>query len=532
MMDTGKKRVASLWLSTLATDRLARRHRAQAPARDKSGRPLATVTARHGGLRIAAANSSAEAAGVVPGLPLADARALVPGLATFEADPVAERRTLEGLADWCGRYTPWTAVDETCGIWLDISGCAHLFGGEAGLLEDLTGRLAGLGFHCRGAIADTPGAAWAVARFAEGKRGGEGTIVPSGGTRRAIAPLPVAALRLSPATVEGLDMMGLRRIGELLKVPRAPLAARFGEAPARRLDQALGLGDEPISPRRPVLPLLVRLAFAEPVGRADDIAAGLERLIAGLCSRLERQRKGARRLELTLYRVDGGRASATVGTSRPVREADHLRRLFQEKLDGLDLGFGVETMTLAAATDPLETAQPSLYEGEGGGETDLARLIDRLGNRLGRERVLGLLPHASHIPERAYLEVPAMGAAKKVLFSSDGAAPSPWPAPLGGTERPVRLLPWPEPIEVMAPLPERPPVMFRWRRHHHRVARADGPERIGAEWWREEYENLHRDKGRDYYRVEDGDGRRFWIYREGAHRPGIEPRWYLHGLFA
>ena len=498
-------------------------------------KPLATVTAGRGTLSIAAVNPAAEAVGVRPGLSLAGARALVPGLATFEADPAADRGALERLAGWCGRYTPWTAVDDCTGgagadsLWLDISGCAHLFGGEAALLDDLALRLRAFGFGTRAAVADTPGAAWAVARFAAT---GATTIVPPGEAQRVLAPLPVAGLRLSSAVAEALGRVGLDRIAALAAVARAPLAARFGDVPLRRLDQALGRTDEAISPRRPVAALRVRRAFAEPIGRADDIAAALGRLLGELCARLESTHQGARRLELVLYRVDGTTASAAIGTGRPVRDADHLERLFAEKLDTLDAGFGVETMILAAtAADPLSPVQADL-DGHGGtegsdGARRTARLVDRLGNRLGADDVVHLSPRASHIPERASRAVSALAQAP---CPDAGAADEPGRRP----PRPLHLLPSPEPIQVVAPVPDSPPAMFRWRRHQHRVAQAEGPERIGPEWWLEEHPvpASQQDRIRDYYRVEDTAGQRFWVYRDGPYRPGIKPRWYLHGLFA
>ena len=502
-------------------------------------KPLATVTAGRGSLSIAAVNPVAEAACLRPGLSLADARALVPGLATFEANPAADRGALERLAGWCGRYTPWTAVDDRAAgtdagsLWLDISGCAHLFGGEAALLDDLTRRLDAFGFAARAAVADTPGAAWGVVRFADT---GATTVVAPGEARRVLAPLPVAGLRLPPAAVEALGRVGLRCIADLAAVARAPLSARFSAAALRRLDQALGRTDEAISPRRPVAALCARLAFAEPISRADDIAAALGRLLAELCAQMEKAHQGARRLELVLYRADGTTASAIIGTGRPVRDADHLTRLFAEKLDTLDAGFGVETITLATtAADPLSPVQAGLdghgeAEGSAGAQRATQRtahLVDRLGNRLGADDVVHLGPRASHIPERASHAVSAL-------------AQAPWPGNAAADEparrppRPLHLLPSPEPIQVVVPVPDDPPAMFRWRRHQHRVAEAEGPERIGPEWWLEELSApaSQQDRIRDYYRVEDTAGQRFWVYRDGPYRPGIKPRWYLHGLFA
>lgn len=487
-------------------------------------------------MRLVAVNPAAEAAGAHPGLPLAAARALVPGLTIFAADPAGERQTLENLADWCGRYSPWTAVDGTAasaaGLWLDITGCAHLFGGETALLEDLVRHLKEFGFAARVALADTPGTAWAAARFADAPTGAC-IAIPPGETAHSLAPLPVAALRLDGATVDELSRLGLRAIGDLMGLARAPLAARFGEVLVKRLDQALGDKGEPISPRRPPPAFRVRLAFAEPMRISADVARAFEKLLTELCARLELAHQGARRMEFTIYRLDGTCARAGVGTSRPVREPAHLARLFAEKLARLDAGFGVETMTLAAtAVDALAAGQLDLARDRDaalenralGAEAAAARLIDRLGNHLGPGNVVRLLPQASHIPERAFREVSALAQPE----DASAHAHVPPPAP-----RPLQLLPWPEPIEVMAPVPDEAPVMFRWRRRQHRVARAEGPERIGPEWWREDVNELSSShRVRDYYRVENADGRRFWVYREGPYRPGVRPRWYLHGLFA
>ena len=495
-----------------------------------------------------AVSPAAEAAGGHPGLPLAAARALVPGLMVFAADPAGERQTIEDLADWCGRYSPWTAVDGAAGLWLDVTGCAHLFGGETALLEDLVRRLKGFGFAARAALADTPGAAWAAARFASGPAGAW-VAIPPGETGPALAPLPAAALRLDGATVDELSRLGLRTIGDLTGAARAPLAARFSKTLIARLDQALGDKGEPISPRRPPPAFRARLAFAEPARTGADVGRAFEKLLAELCARLELAHQGARRMELTLYRLDGTCARAGVGTSRPVREPTHLARLFAEKLAGLDAGFGIEVMTLAAtAVDALAAGQldlavhrrapscvPRAAPEKGAPscvpraapEKGTARLIDRLGNHLGPGNVVRLLARASHIPERAFREVSALAQPDDAGAHVHAHAASP-PAP-----RPLQLLPWPEPIEVVAPVPDEAPVMFRWRRRQHRVARAEGPERIGPEWWLEDANELSSShRIRDYYRVENVDGRRFWVYREGPYRPGVRPRWYLHGLFA
>ncbi len=493
------------------------------------------MAAGRGGLRIVAASPAARSGGIRPGLPLADAYAVLPELRALPADPAAEAKALDGLTAWCGRYTPWTSVDGEgpgpCpgagGLWLDVTGCAHLFGGEAALLQDIIRRLEGLGFAARAALADTPGAAWAMARFSQPDGNGP-AVVPAGSLRAALAPLPVAALRLDGQVSEGLRRVGLRRVGDLIDLPRAPLAARFGEAVLRRLDQALGRVGESLSPRRPVAPLRARLAFAEPIATPEGIAAALRHLLADLCRRLAETRRGARRLDLVLYRADGTCAGTAIGTSRAVRDAGHLERLFREKLGGLDPGFGIEVMTLAATiADGLEAQQGDLATGGGATEEGLARLIDRLGNRLGAANVARLAPQASHIPEKACRE--------------EAALASPAPPPAAGNDdfrpvpsRPLHLLAWPEPVEVMAPVPDHPPLMFRWHGRPHRVVRADGPERIGPEWWlaEEPLDPAAAERAtRDYYRVEDADGRRFWLYRQGLYRADGAPRWYLHGVF-
>ena len=475
-------------------------------------------------------------------MPLADARALMPGFEVAPADVDADARAVHALAEWCGSFSPWTAPEPladggAAGVWLDATGCTHLFGGEAGMLTAMVDRVRRLGFTARAAIADTPGAAWAIARFGPEA---EVTVVAPGGTESALAELPVVALRIPPAANEGLCSLGLRCIGDLLALPRGPLAARFGKIVAGRLDQALGRTGEPISPLVPAPAHRERLALAEPIGLRDDVERGLAYLLGALCRRLEHGHAGVRRLDFALYRVDGSTARARVGTHHPARDPVHLARLFAEQLDGLDLGEGAEVLTLSAPeVEPLLPEQLflSVRRGEdnpSGGwreEADLAPLLDRLVNRLGRGSVTRLALGASHVPERASAEVPAVG-----------AIPGPLAPPPGRGGRPPRLFPRPLPIDAVAPVPDGPPVLFRWRRVVHRVAHAEGPERIAPEWWRTRlpWTSPWQEATRDYYRVEDESGRRFWLYREGLYPTGGEadetpppaPRWFIHGLFA
>ena len=506
-----------------------------------------------------ALNRAAEAAGLRPGMTLADARAVLPDVKAVEAEPAADAEALAQLADWCGRYTPWSSVDPhgsvgrddegdgngEGGIWLDITGCAHLFGDGSGddetaLMDDLVTRLASLGFAAAAAVADTPGAAWAMARF--GHKGRRIATIAPGNARAALASLPVAGLRLAASDAEALARLGLRAIGDLYGLPRAPLAKRFGEGITRRLDQALGTLAEPISPRRRPSRHWMRRVFAEPIGRADDIVATTHHLLEQLCRGLECTHAGARRLDLALYHLDGMITRATIGTSHPTRDPSHLANLFAPRLEGLDAGFGIEAMVLSApVAEALAPAQlvAARMAPSGGGEA-LGPLVDRLANRLGPANVVRFLPRESHVPERALKTVsalgPGLGQGKGAALQAAAHAES-WP---DIRPRPLRLLARPEPVEVVAPVPDDPPILFRWHRVAHRVVHAEGPERIAPEWWRKadarpatktDPQDPLAARTRDYYRVEDENGRRFWLYREGLYGDDADPAWYLHGMF-
>ena len=522
-MDSAR-RIVSLWLPALVTDRLTRK---AAPLAAWRTRPLVTVTQQQGALILAAANDAARDAGLRPGQSLADARALCPEVKTVAADPAADSEMAGRLARWSTRWSPWTAVetlgaDGGAGLWIDATGCAHLFGGEQALLDEMIARLAAAGFAARAAIADSPGAAWAAARFGIAK-GASSAIVPEGGARQWLSGLPAAALRLPQAALDTLHRLGLRRIGDLLVLPRAPLAARFGPALPLRLDQLLGDAAEPIGPDRPLLPYHARLSFAEPIGRTEDVMAGIERLLGALGTMLERDRKGARRLTVTLYRVDGSVAEIAVGTSAPVRDAAHLARLFAERLDGLDAGFGIEAIALIVpVAEPLLAQQIDLPTGAAvaqGGAGGIALLVDRLAQRLGSDAVVRQQPRGSHIPERSIAAAAPLG---RMAPAPPGRAAAPG-------ARPVTLMRRPEPVQTMAPpdtAPEAPPAAFRWRGATHRVARAEGPERIAAEWWHAATPPPPT-AFRDYWRIEDAEGLRWWLFRDGS-----AGRWFLHGMLA
>lgn len=467
---------------------------------------------------LTAVNRVAERAGLRPGMTLADARAVLPSLATLPADPAGDMKALAALADWCGRFSPYVALDPSGNaLWLDATGGAHLFGGEDRLVAEIVARLGALRFTARAAIGDTPGAAWAVARFAAG---GQALVVPRGAARETLAALPAAALRLPAATVAGLDMLGLRTIGDLYALPRDALSIRFGPEIAARLDAALGIAFEPISPTPPPVSYSARAAFAEPIARPEDIAAALARLIAELCATLDRAARGARRLAFTLFRTDGTCQRVSVGASRPSRDAAHLMRLFAERIETVDPGFGIDAALLSATV--VETLPPAQLGDNGAAADEVAQLIDRLANRLKPENVVVFAARESHLPERTAATVPALE-----------AQPSAWPVRDPAPLRPLRLFAPPEPIEAIAPVPDDPPVMFRWRRVAHRVARAAGPERISPEWWRAAGLDVGADEKslRDYYRVEAVSGGRYWLFREGVFRADRPPAWFMHGMF-
>ena len=475
-----------------------------------------TAPGRHGTV-LTAVNRQAEAEGIAPGMRLADARALLPRLAAADARPAEDRRGLESLALWCNRFTPCCAVDGGDGLLLDIAGAAHLFGGEAAMAAKVEARLAGLGFEARAGLADTPGAAWALARFGGGGR----RIAAPGDALAALRALPVEALRIAPEDARLLRRLGLATIGAVDALPRAALARRFrgrSEAVPQRLDRALGRSPDPVASLPPPPACRARFAFPDPLIDLAGLETALARLMQDLCASLERDGLGARELALLFCRVDGGAARRGVSTARATRDSAHLRRLFDGKIETVDPGFGIDAMALhAVRAEPLAHEQFRLAEG-GRGSGELGPLIDRLQARLGEGSVSRLEPVASHLPERAE---------RRAAPGREGAA---WPMRPGLPQRPFRLFDRPEPVDAVAGLPDGPPALFAWRRLRRRIARAEGPERIEPEWWAGGAE----DAPRDYYRVEDTEGRRYWLFRVGLYRDAGgkgPPRWYIHGLY-
>ncbi len=485
--------------------------------------PLVLTRSGAGGVRLYALDSAAASQGLVPGMTLSDARAAVPDIAARDAEPEADKAALGRLARWCGRWTPWTAARPADpgedSLLLETTGCERVHGGEAALLADIAAHMARLGLTARIAAAPTIGLAWGAARCLPDARP---LAIPAADAPGVLARLPVAALRIDPDAAEALDALGLRHAGDLLPLRRADLARRFGVDLVRRLDQARGLEPEALDPVLPAARLRARRRYAEPLTGEDQILRAAGQTAEDLCALLEQEGLGARRVLLGLYRVDGRLLEVRIGAGAPVRDAAHLTRLLAERIAraALDTGFGVEIVEAAALTaDPLRPAQTDFTEETGGADPD--RLADRLAARLGEGAVLRAAARASHAPEQA-----------SFWARAEDAAPA---AVRPDSRRPLLMLERPEPVEAISQLPDGPPRLFVWRRVRHRVARADGPERVAPEWWRGEGAARMT---RDYFRVETVEGRRFYLYRDGLHGRdddreeggnSADPRWFVCG---
>lgn len=524
-------------------------------------RPFALTAAIRNVQQLAAVNEVARAVGLTLGMTLTHARALLPDLSTAPADPAGDRIDLEKLADWCGGYSPSFGLDRydglwgDCwflgddGLWIDVTGCAHLFGGEEALLADLEHRLNGFGIRHGLGLAETLGGAWALARYNAAAR-----IVPPGHLPQALADLPVAGLRLLPETVMLLKRLGLKLIGQLEALPRVALGKRFsskerGEAVLQRLDQAYGREEEPRCPERPLPVHRIQQGFLEPIIELPALAHMVTQLTSDLCRRLDRAGEGAVRLTLLAFRVDGDVRHLRVGTSQPTRDRHHIERLFAERLETIDAGFGIETLVLHAdRVAPLGPKQITLG-GRITDETDqderLAQLIDRLANRLGSDAVMVITPVESHIPERA----------EGRRQAASGSTSKEWKdTPLPSCPRPSCLLLRPESVKALAEVPDGPPLRFTWRRVTRRIVKSEGPERIAPPWVGAADSVDLALETRDYYRVEDDEGRRYWLFRKGLydtggyadttpdHQTGAVGRadqvsavdrigWFIHGVF-
>lgn len=487
------------------------------------------------GLVVAAANQAALAVGIHPGLRFTDARATLPNIAAEEIDRESDRKALSALADWMVRFSPLVAIDGDDGLILEITGCDHLFGGEEKMAAELSARLSQAGYGHRIGIAGTVGAAWAMAHAAGGDN--RPAILPSGREHAGLAPLPTGALRISNTALTLLRRFGLTRIGQLYDIDRKALARRFNsrepaDAISLRLDQALGFQPETFAPFRPPPNYSSRLACPEPLTDATSINSGLTRLTEELCSYLSAEGLGAQTFHLLAFRSDGDVSAIRVNAARPVRSAEHILRIFGEKTAGIDPGFGIDLLLLEASrTGVMDAGSRPLSGDLSGSDLDveaLSALVDRINARLGEDAVTITLPEARH---------PVLMAEKTVPYAGQDMNGAPPPGNLPGL-RPTRLLERPEQVEVIAEVPDGPPLRFVWRRKVRRVVRADGPERIAPEWWTylptQSGTTALLPRTRDYYRVEDQDGYRYWVYREGLYDDGRgeAPNWFVQGLFS
>lgn len=507
------RRYLHLWLDRLSIDRI----RLSQP---HLGTPLALIAKQANAQRIQALDGAARAAGLSVGMTLSDARAQLPLLRSADADEAADRAALKGLVELCRRYTPSLAVDPPDGAHLNITGCGPLFGDEAALAQDLTRRLARLGFSARCGVGDTPGLAWALARFAPDP------IAPPGAGEAALAALPMAALRLDPKTAETLRGLGLRRISQILDPRvRAGLARRLGEDLLARIDEALGRRACPLALKLEVSPLCAEMRLADPAAQESEVLDIAARLAAQLAVRLEGEAKGGRLFVLELHRVDGAIKRLAVAASRPLRDPARIAALFAERVaalnEGLEADYGFDLFRLWVRRAQAFDARTADLLDTGGGDAGFAALIDRLSARIGEGTVRRQVPvPQTRVPERA-----VRSAAFDVV-----AAPAWKEEPVAADEgvalRPVTLFTPPQPIEVTAVVPEGAPDQFKWRRLPRRIVAAEGPERLEPEWGR----TSELPRVRDYYRLEDREGRRYWVFREGRYGLDEDPRWFIHGL--
>jgi len=487
-----KKRIISLWFPRLHSDRILRRQ-------PMTG-PFAVTAHAKNTDRLLCVNQEAQSAGLERGMSLSDAHALCPSLRSEPHHPQADQYFLSGLSRWARRYCPWVAQDGGDGLLMDITGSAHLFGGEEAMLNDLGHRLGHARLHARWGVADTRGAAWALAHYRPG-------IATMGDTEHALNSLPVAALRIAPQEDVTLQRLGVKTIGQLTNLPRATLGQRFGASVLMRLDQALGTHGETISPEAEAPVYATRLTFPEPIGLSSDVMAALDRLLPALCAKLRDHQMGARTMLLICRRVDGQDQQVELRLARPLRDSARIKPLFERGVGTIDAGFGIDQLRLVATqVEHLAVEQISHHNTRS--QDGLHDLITRLGNRIGLDNIQRFLPADSHIPERSF----------KIAAAAWSEPRGTWVSP---APRPIRIFP----PEGIAAAGNAPPKRFRWRRQSLATARATGPERIAPEWWF--IDENWRSGVRDYWRIETQQGRRLWMFYTPQN-----PGWFIHGEFA
>lgn len=499
-----QKRFVTLWFRHLLTDWLALR------MPELKGMPFVFAAPDHGRMVITATTIEAELQGISVGMVAADAKAIVQSLKVIDDIPGKDLKLLTLLGQWCIRYTPFVAVDLPNGLILDVSGCTHLWGDEKSYLKEVVTRLRSKGFDVRGAMADTIGAAWAVARFGKVK-----PIIEPGGQAEALLSLPPAALRLDDIIIERLQKLGLRSIRSFIAMQRSALRRRFGQHLLLRLDQALGNENEVLQPLQPPEPYSERLPCLEPIRTAIGIEIAIKTLLKMLCMRLKQDGKGFRTAVLKCYRIDGKLEQVSIGTSSATYHIPHLFKLFELKIASITPALGIELFVMEAPkTEDVSLAQEALWAGSPGLEdTAVAELIDRLAGKVGANAIHRYLPVAHYWPERSVKAVSSLQEKPQIDWKTE-------------KPRPIWLLDKPERIEVTALIPDNPPMLFIYKSKVHQIKKADGPERIEREWWLENGEH------RDYYNVEDTDGKRYWLFRSGHYSGDKTHQWFIHGFFA
>lgn len=501
--DDMSKRYVAIWFKHLKTDWMVRRQP------ELTGVPFVLAASERGRMVVKAANQFAHEKDIVEGMVVADCRAILPSLKVYDDIPGTETKLLNALAEWCIRYSPIVSVNLPDGLMIDISGCAHLWGGELPYLKDIITKLKSFGYDVRGAMADTIGTAWAVSRYGKIK-----PIIPSGEQYEALMDLPPTALRIERSVIERLEKLGLVKISSFINMPRSALRRRFGQTFLQRLDQALGQELETIEPVIPLQPFQERLPSLEPIRAYTGIEIALKRLLEGLCERMSKEEKGLRKALFKCYRIDGNVQHVEIGTNKASRNPNHLFKLFEIKIHGIEPGLGIEVFVLdAMIVEDLSHAQETIWNyNSNDDDKQIGELLDRLTIKVGMNSVHRYLPDEHFWPERAM----------KLAQSLNQEPDTTW---RDNIPRPLNLLPTPEPIEVTVAIPDYPPILFRYKGELHNVKKADGPERIEQEWW------IQQGLYRDYYCVEDDTGARYWLFRLG-HYENNEPKWFLHGFFA
>lgn len=496
-------RYLCIWFRFLATDYAIRK---QPALKDV---PFVLATKIHGRMVITAASPLAVAQGITENMVVADARALMPGLEVLDEQPGIHEKLLHNLGEWLIRFSPIVAIDLPNGLILDITGCAHLWKDERGYLKNILLKLKDKGYNVRAAIADTVGCAWAIARHGKTK-----AIIEEHGQLDALLSLPPEALRFEPLIVEKLKKLGLYTIKSFISMPRPALRKRFGQHTLLRIDQALGTQTELLTSIHAIEPYSERLPCLEPIATAKGIEIALQRLIGMLCQRLQKEGKGIRTAKLVCYRIDGELQSISIGTSRATYNEQHLFKLFELHIDTIEPALGIELFVLESPkVEEVVITQESMWSTTAGlDDKNVTELIDRINGKLGNI-VHRYLPDEHYWPERSYKEAISIQEKSSTEWKLD-------------RPRPIHLLPQPELIQVTAPVPDYPPINFRYKNIVHKIQRADGPERIEREWWMDAGEH------RDYYYVEDTEGKRYWLFRLGHYENIVSPKWYIHGFFA